>query len=165
MTSSSSLPEGVTIRLYEPPDHRAILDITSRSFEPAALDANMEKKFGLIAGTTWQDRKLKGVDIDLRRQPEQTLVAVADGKVVGYVSSRASTDISTGHIANLAVAPDWQGHALGKALIQAALDRFREVGLQYARIETLEQNDRGKHIYPTCGFEEIGRQRYYMREL
>jgi len=165
MTNSDPLPDGVAIRPYRPTDHQAIMDITSGSFSPAAIDANMERQFGLIAGTTWQERKLKGVAHDLRRQPEYTLVADADGQAVGYVSSRAYKDISTGHIANLAVDTDWQSRGIGKALIQAALDHFRATGLQYARIETLEQNARGSHIYPTFGFEEIGRQIYYFREL
>jgi len=160
-----TIPDGVTIRPYDSADHQDIMDVTSRSFSPAALDANIEEQFGLIAGTTWQDRKLKGVGHDLRRHPEHTFVAEADGRAIAYISSRAYKEISTGHIANLAVDIDWQGHGIGKALIQAALDHFRGIGLQYARIETLEQNARGSHIYPSFGFKEIGRQIYYFREL
>ena len=49
--------------------------------------------------------------------------------------------------------------------MEAALDYFRKEGMQYARVETLEQNFKGQRFYPSYGFKEIGRQVFYFREL
>lgn len=153
------------IRKYRRGDRQAVLRITEESFEEVCLDANMQKHFGRIASTTWQERKRNGIDHDLRHNPEHALVAEMDGQVVGFVCTRTYQDVATGHVANLAVAKDYQGRGVGKMLLRAALDHFRDCGMRYARIETLEQNDRAQKLYPVFGFKEIGRQVYYLREL
>jgi ribosomal protein S18 acetylase RimI-like enzyme len=65
----------------------------------------------------------------------------------------------------MAVASDYQGQGVGKILMRQALSHFREHGMRYARIETLEQNYRGQSLYPAFGFKEVGRQIFYLREL
>jgi len=153
------------VRDYRKADCAAVLRITAESFEGFCMDYNMEKEFGLIAGTTWQERKREGVEYDLHRYAEHTFVAELDGEVVGYVSNRVLPEQSTGHIANLAVSKEHQSRGAGKLLIQRSLDYFRECGLRYARIETLEQNFKGRKLYPSFGFKEIGRQIFYLRKL
>jgi ribosomal protein S18 acetylase RimI-like enzyme len=155
----------VEIRRYRKADLQAVLRITEESFEGFCLDNNMEKLFGLMGNTTWQERKCEGIEYDLKRSAEHTFVAEVDGEVVGYVSNRVYPEHSTGHIANMAVAKDCQSRGIGKMLIRAALDHFRDCGLHYARIETLEQNYKGQKLYPSFGFKEIGRQIFYLREL
>ena len=72
---------------------------------------------------------------------------------------------SIGHIRNLAVTPAEQGHGIGRALIDHALQHFRRQGMRAARIETLEQNERCAEFYPRLGFTEVGRQVFYFKEL
>jgi ribosomal protein S18 acetylase RimI-like enzyme len=155
----------VIIRAYRKTDCEAVLRITEESFEGFCMDYNMEQHFGRIAGTTWRERKRDGIQYELRRHGEHTLVAALDGEVVGYVCTRIEVDYATGHIANLAVAKAYQSRGIGKMLLRQALDHLRECGMRYARIETLEQNFKGRQLYPTFGFKEIGRQVYYLREL
>lgn len=155
----------VTIRSYRRRDRDAVLDITDASFDGFCMDSNMERHFGLIAGTRWQERKRAAILYDLRRNPRHAFVAEVDEIVVGYVCNRVYPDVSTGHIANMAVSAAHQDKGIGRALIQASLDHFRKEGLHYARIETLEQNERAKHLYPSFDFQEIGRQVYYFRAL
>ena len=88
-----------------------------------------------------------------------------DGRVVGFVCCRLYSHRSTGHVANLAVVPEFQGKGVGKALMHAALEHFRDRGMRYARIETLEQNARAQNFYPALGFKEVGRQVYYLLKL
>ena len=45
------------------------------------------------------------------------------------------------------------------------MQHFRDEGMEYARIETLQQNERGRRFYPKLGFEEVGRQVFYVKEL
>ena len=66
-----------------------------------------------------------------------------------------------GWIHNLAVEDGLRGQGLGRRLIEHALDHFRRCGMTVARIETLDQNPIGQHLYPSLGFREIARQIHY----
>jgi len=158
------VPE-IRVRKYRKRDRDAVLRITRESFGGFCVDSNIEDRFGSVTGTTWQERKCSGIDYDLRHHPKHTLVAEVDGSVVGYVATRAYRNASIGHVANVAVAMDHQGCGIGRMLLQEALDHFRRCGLKYARIETLEQNAKGRKLYPSLGFEEVARQIYYFRQL
>jgi len=155
----------VTIRKYRSRDKAAVLDITERSFDGFCLDQDIDRHFGLINGRPWQERKKNGIEYDLCYQPSDTFVAEVDGKTVGFVCTRLYQDQWIGHVANMAVAPEFQGRGIGKALMQAALDHFKEHRMRYARIETLEQNYKGRKFYPAVGFKEVARQIYYFMEL
>jgi ribosomal protein S18 acetylase RimI-like enzyme len=153
-----------TIRKYHSRDRAAVLAIAAESFAGVCLDENIEKAFGPV-GADWREHKKDSVDYDLVNSPSDTLVAVADGEVIGFVCNRVYHSRSLGHVANLAVATQHQGKGVGKALMQATFAHFRKIGLQYARIETLEQNERGQKFYPSLGFQEIGRQIFYFTKL
>jgi ribosomal protein S18 acetylase RimI-like enzyme len=155
----------VVVRNYKRRDRDAVLRITDESFGGFCIDANMEAHFGQIAETSWQDRKRQGIDYDLRRNHDHVFVAEIDDCVVGYVCNRLYREHSIGHIANMAVARDYQSRGVGKALLRRSLEHFRECDMRYARIETLEQNYKGQSLYPLFGFKEIGRQIFYLREL
>lgn len=155
----------VTIRYYRSDDRDAVLEITERSFPGFCLDENVEKLFGDIAGTSWQSRKKKAIAYDLDYRPADTLVAEVGGQVVGYACNRIYRTRSVGHVANMAVDPEYQGCGVGKALLKASLDHFRRRGMECARIETLEQNYKARKLYPSFGFKEVGSRIYYFREL
>ncbi len=40
-----------------------------------------------------------------------------------------------------------------------------QAGMELARIETLEQNHIGQHLYPKLGFTEFARQIYFAKDL
>ncbi len=65
----------------------------------------------------------------------------------------------------MVVAPERRGQGLGRQLITHALDYFRSLGLTHAKIETLDQNAIGQHLYPACGFVEVARQIHYVIAL
>ncbi len=158
-------PPDVTVRKYHRRDRSRVLAIVEESFEGFCLESNMEEHFGRIAGTTWAERKRNGIDYDLRRHPGHALVAEVDAEVVGFLCARLYSSILTGHIANMAVASSHQDRGVGKALIRTALEHFRNEGMRYARIETLEQNYKGRRLYPSFGFQQIGQQIFYFRKL
>ena len=70
-----------------------------------------------------------------------------------------------GWIHNLVVGAEARGRGLGRQLIEHALARFRAAGMTVAKIETLEQNSIGQHLYPAVGFIEIARQIHYAMPL
>jgi ribosomal protein S18 acetylase RimI-like enzyme len=85
--------------------------------------------------------------------------------VIGFASTRLDPDTGIGQIPNIAVDPVHQGKRVGTTLLRAAFDYFREHGMTHVRIETLEQNEVARHLYPRLGFREIARQIHYMMEL
>jgi len=58
-----------------------------------------------------------------------------------------------------------RGRGIGRALIEHALESFRQEGLELAVIETMASNPAGQSLYPSCGFVEVGRQIHYARRL
>ena len=155
----------IKVRAYRRKDRAAILEMTPRSFDGFCLHQDTEREFGKIGGTSWQEHKKMAVEYDPDRNPGDTLVAEVDGEVAGYACTRLHRFNSVGHVANLAVSPELQGKGVGKALMRAVLEHFKRHGMVYARIETLDQNYKGKRFYPSLGFKEVGRQIFYLMEL
>jgi ribosomal protein S18 acetylase RimI-like enzyme len=85
--------------------------------------------------------------------------------VVGYISTRIDRASGKGRIPNLVVSAGFRGRGLGRRLIEHALEYFRSTGLEWAAIETMEQNAVGNHLYRSCGFQEVARQIHFARRL
>ncbi|MBS3763665.1 MAG: GNAT family N-acetyltransferase [Planctomycetes bacterium] len=162
--SRSEEDQKLRVRKYQRADRQAVLHIAESTFEGVCLDQNIEKAFGEV-GQAWQEHKKDGVDYDLSKNAENAFVAVKGNEVVGFVCNRLYHSRSLGHVANLAVKEESQGEGIGKALMKASLSHFRQMGMQYVRIETLVQNEKGQHFYPGLGFKEIGRQIFYFKKL
>ncbi|MBC8326105.1 MAG: GNAT family N-acetyltransferase [Verrucomicrobia subdivision 3 bacterium] len=58
-----------------------------------------------------------------------------------------------------------RGRGLGRALIEHALEYFRNEKLAYAVIETMETYPIGQTLYPAAGFQEIARQVHYAQRI
>ena len=153
------------IRPFRPGDLEALRQLTVEAFQGVSIDQNLERLFGRIAGHDWRWRKARQIDDDVAVNPEGTFVAEEGGAVVGYVTTRVDAEAGIGQIPNLAVAAGARGHGLGRRLIEHALDYFRGLGLTHARIETLDQNPIGQHLYPALGFREVARQIHYAMPL
>jgi ribosomal-protein-alanine N-acetyltransferase len=65
------------------------------------------------------------------------------------------------HILNLTVAPSARRRGLGRALLNRALDRAREVGATSAYLEVRVSNAAAIDLYRSAGFEEIAQRRDY----
>ena len=120
-----------------------------------------------MAGRDWRFRKSRDIDRDI--DVLGALVAVAEDDrsvaVVGYVTMQCDSETRIGWIHNLAVASEARGQGLGRRLIEHALAHFRAAGMRIAKIETLEQNAIGRHLYPSVGFVEVARQIHYAMAL
>jgi len=155
-----------SIRVYEESDLGRLQEITAATFGPVSIDANMERLFGPFGSGDWRARKVAAIADDCRIQPDGVFVSVdSAGSIVGYVTTRLSRDSGIGWIPNLAVDPAHQGQGLGRALLEHAVNFFRESGMQVAKIETLEQNPVGQQLYPSLGFRDVARQIHYAMRL
>ncbi len=155
----------VTIRHYSPADLPTLRQITVDSFGSVALDQMLEDRLGVWNGRTWQDRKADNIDDDCTVNPAGCFVAERDGIILGYITTRVDAINSVGRIPNLAVVEQARGLGLGRRLIHHALDYFREHSLKVAKIETMASNVIGQNLYPSCGFEEVGRQVHFAQRL
>jgi ribosomal protein S18 acetylase RimI-like enzyme len=154
------------IRPYRPDDLVRIQEITVASFEAVSIDRNIEKEFGFVAGRDWRERKARAVAEDCEVQPDGVFVAEDEaGNPVGYVTTRLDRFSGIGRIPNLAVDEEYRGQGLGTQLIHHAVEWMRRQGMAMAKIETLDQNDRGQALYPRCGFRAVAKQIHYVMPL
>ncbi|QDV32819.1 GNAT family N-acetyltransferase [Tautonia plasticadhaerens] len=155
-----------TIRPFLESDRPILREMTIAAFEGVSIDHNIDRVLGPIAAQDWRIRKGRHVDDDLDAPGGEIAVAVEeDGTVVGYVSMRCDREALVGQIPNLAVSADRRGQGIGRLLLEHAIARFTELGMAVARIETLEQNPVGRHLYPSVGFREVARQIHFAMSL
>lgn len=155
----------VVLRAYRDSDRTILTEIMVEAFEGVSIDQGIENEFGLLNGRDWKWRKARHFDDDVRRDRDGIIVAEQDGRVLGFISTWIEHDTGIGHIPNISLVPDCRGQGIGRKLIQAAFDRFREHGLTHSKIETLACNPIGNHLYPSCGFREVSRQVHFVAEL
>ena len=155
----------IEIHLATTNDLEVVIQLTLDAFAAVSFESNIESEFGLIGGTSWQDRKSDHIRADFGDPDGRILLAKLDEQTIGFVSIRLNRKSKIGVIANLAVAASARNCGVGRLLIQAAIDEMKSESMELARIETLAQNDIGQALYPKLGFHEIARQIYYCQSL
>lgn len=153
------------IRPYQHEDLAILKEITVEAFQGVSIDEGIEEKFGPINGHDWKWRKAKHVETDAVRDPEGIFIAEVDGKIAGYISTWHDLEAGIGYIPNMAFAPEHRGQGMGRQLIEHAMDHFRGLNLSLVKIETLEQNAIGNHLYTSLGFQEIVKQIHFVAPL
>jgi ribosomal protein S18 acetylase RimI-like enzyme len=101
------------------------------------------------------------VDVEERaaqfaRTADASVVAVADGQVVGLVHVEASRH-GFGDLGML-VHRDWRGRGVGTALLREAIEWARAAGLHKLCLEVFTHNEAAIGLYRACGFVEEGRR-------
>ncbi|QDT93473.1 GNAT family N-acetyltransferase [Gimesia algae] len=153
------------IRSYLPADLETLKSITVEAFQGVSIDEGIEREYGLVNGHDWKWRKGGHVEADARREPEGIFIAEVDGKIAGYISTWHDPEAGIGYIPNMAVASEYRGQGMGRKLLEHALQHFRNLNLTLAKIETLEQNEVGNHLYNSLGFREIVKQVHFVAPL
>jgi ribosomal-protein-alanine N-acetyltransferase len=147
----------IIIRPFQPGDLETLQRLTIESFEGLSLDQNVERAFGVLHGHDWRWRKVRSIEDDVRSNVAGVFVAEAEGRILGYITTQLDRTAGKARMPNLAVDAAARGQGLGRRLIQHALDYLRDEGIAYAMIETMAGNEIGEHLYPACGFTEVGR--------
>ncbi|MEZ0254472.1 MAG: GNAT family N-acetyltransferase [Chthoniobacter sp.] len=155
----------IVIRPYQEGDLEILRLITIESFDGVSFDQIVESKFGLLNGHDWRWRKARHVEDDVTAHAAGAFVAEANEEIVGYITTVIDRAAGKARIPNLAITAQARGQGLGRKLIQHALDHLRREGVAYAMIETMAGNEVGEHLYPSCGFVEIGRQIHFGIQL
>lgn len=144
------LPEGVTLRTYDPgDDDAAFLAVNARAF-------------------AWHPEQGRMTPHDLaarRAEPwfraEDLILAERDGRVVGFTWLKVEPGSSDGELYVLGVDPDAQGSGLGRALTAVTLTRLAERGLRRAVLYTEASNHAAVATYRRAGFDVVRRDVQY----
>ena len=158
-------PDDIVFRPFREPDRQALKDLTVASFAGVSIDKNIEDRFGRLGETDWKERKAAHIDDDIAANAEGVLVAEYEGRIIGYITVTLNRKAKLGRIPNMAVDERYRGMGIGARLLQAADDYMRAEGMTHAKIETLDQNAVGQHLYPKMGFVEVARQVHFVKEL
>ena len=95
-----------------------------------------------------------------RSQPENVLVAEADGVAAGYVMLHQSISLQSHHhvleVNGLAVDPSQKGRGIGRALMEEAKREARRKGARKLSLRVLAPNVTARRLYESCGFTVEG---------
>ena len=87
-------------------------------------------------------------------------VRADDGRVLGYLSFYAVA--GQAEVVNLAVEPGLRRRGMGRAILDAVLQSWRDMGIHEAFLEVRESNVAARGLYAACGFRPSGvRKGYY----
>lgn len=130
-----------------------------RAASVADLDAVAVLETAVFAGDRMSRRSLRRL---LRRPSAGTLVAVADGRIVGYAMLLFRHGSRVARLYSLARAPQAAGQGIGEALLGAAEREAAGRGAVEMRLEVRADNDRAKALYERLGYAAFGcRADYY----
>lgn len=113
-----------------------------------------ERLAGAYRPDVWERR----IGYYLRRDPETSTVAEADGKVVGFMlgevrSGEFGLEEPTGWIEVLGVDPDYRGNAIGRRLAERVLASFDSLGAKTVRTLVDEEMTGIGEFFAALGFE------------
>jgi ribosomal protein S18 acetylase RimI-like enzyme len=113
----------------------------------------------------WRVSQQKAVEDVCAAEDTNVWVAIDGGSILGFVAVKLHSEDSMGEIYMVAVDPDVQGHGIGTALTEFALDWIKEAGMSIAMVET--GGDTGhapaRHTYEKVGFELLPIARYFKK--
>lgn len=146
----STTSGGWTVRSFDTPDLDAVAALMTRR---GVVEGLLVSPFA--PGEQVRERLVKPVR-------DCALVALAEGRVIGYASLTVQTALRRRHAAGLVmfVAPEWQRRGIGSALLAALLEWADGwAGLLRVELGVLEGNDAGLALYRGFGFELEATQR------
>ena len=113
-----------------------------------------EKILGSYRPEVWERR----IGYYLRRDPETSVVAELDGRVVGFMlgevrSGEFGLEEPTGWVEVLWVDPTCRGRAVGRRMADAILEHFREKGARSVRTLVDGENEELCGFFSSLGFE------------
>jgi ribosomal protein S18 acetylase RimI-like enzyme len=83
-------------------------------------------------------------------------VWLEEGGVVGNISLRRAASPGGWMIGNVAVHPDCRGHGIGRALVEATVEKAAERGGSWIGLEVREDNAAARRLYGKMGFARVG---------
>ena len=143
-------PEGVKLRPLRREDLTIAAQIVHRSHE-GSLDAALNLTYATPALCRGFVETLVLRAGCGRFDSEASFIAEGRHGPVGVLLA-SHLSRTNGHICQVSVSPDVQGHGLGTALVGSALRAFRSQGLRTASLSVTLENHRAYRLYTRLGF-------------
>lgn len=96
------------------------------------------------------DDSREGIERFLKRNPDTCFVAEDGGNTVGVII--AGNDGRRGYIYHTAVDPEFRRKGIAKALVNAALNALRDLGINKTALVVFERNADGNAFWESIGF-------------
>lgn len=148
--------DGVELRPLRASDFDRVLELERQLFGRGAWTYGMlaEELAGL--GRWYVVATDKG-------EPGTGKTAAGPEPVVGYAGLWFDGDVT--QVMTIGVDPAYQRRGVGRTLLQALVDRSRQLGAEAVLLEVRVDNDPALTLYERFGFERLGvRKRYYQPE-
>ncbi|MBW4652178.1 MAG: GNAT family N-acetyltransferase [Kaiparowitsia implicata GSE-PSE-MK54-09C] len=159
---------GLQIEPYAPCHLDAIIRLSLRAWAPVfnsmqkAMNADVYQAF---YSDNWCMNQRTAVEYVCAAEDTHVWVASDADSTMGFVAVKLHSEDSMGEIYMIAVDPDVQGHGVGSALIEFALDWIKDAGMSIAMVET--GGDPGhapaRHTYEKAGFDLFPIARYFKK--
>ncbi len=150
-------PHKVVVLAWNPGNEpRNDRDSNSISIRPMLLDDldRIEQIDANAFGGVWQNSQ-SCLEIAFRQSAIATVTEINDS-IVGYQISTATQ--AGGHLARLAIDPDYQGRGLGYGIVCDALAQFQRRGAHSVTVNTQHDNLVSLSLYQKAGFERTGEE-------
>jgi ribosomal protein S18 acetylase RimI-like enzyme len=144
------------VRRAVPADARAIAEVHVAGWRDA-YRSHMSEEY--LATLSVADREAMWARA-LARDDRSLWVAERNGRIVGFVEGRRSSDpdteASTGQVSAIYVEPSEIGRGLGRALFARAVGDLGRLGYRRATLWVLASNDRARRFYEAAGWHADG---------
>ena len=104
----------------------------------------------------WSRRSLES---ELQNETSRFLVAVEDGKVIGYIGMSAVLD--EGYLFNVAVDSHYRKKGVGSALVRELVTWCQKHDFAFLTLEVRESNAPAIALYSRFGFVRVGERKNY----
>ncbi len=105
------------------------------------------------------DDSREGVARFLRRNPDTSVVAVADGRVVGAIL--CGHDGRRGCLYHVCVREEYRMHGIGKAMVVACMNALKKEGISKVSLIAFTANDVGNAFWKQIGWTRREDLNYY----
>lgn len=158
MTTEERPGRDLTVVPYTAGHRAAVLDLAMRSWAPVL--ARMRESvphfvYDNFYPDGWRVRQEADLAQVLDEEPDTVDVAMLNGTIVGWVSTRIHPEDSMGEVHVITVAPEQQRGGVGRALLEHAHGRVRRAGMRMVMVET--GGDPG-HAPARAAYEAAGYQ-------
>lgn len=153
----SAPPAGTCLRPVQPSDLPGLqaLARTGHGDTRFFSDSHFPRQRAEELYSTWITLETKG-------RASNVLVAVsAANQPLGYISCHQNVPRREGQIGLVGVSQEFRGKGIGKSLVLAALDWYRNQEVKRVTVVTQGRNHAAQRLYQQCGFISLDLQLWY----
>jgi ribosomal protein S18 acetylase RimI-like enzyme len=155
------------IKPYDADQLDAVIRLSLRAWTPVfnSIQNVMDLDVYRELHPDWRVSQQRAVEAVCAAEDTCVWVAIDASSTVGFVAAKLDVETRMGEIYMVAVDPDFQGHGIGTALTEFALNWMKEAGMSVAMVET--GGDPGhapaRRTYEKLGFGLLPIARYFKK--